>query len=115
MATQTLTLSSSLGAPNKASSPNLTKAAAGPCSVFVPQKKKKSNVGRPSRLLAVRAQAAGDKKDESVDVHVTKNNTQGSGTAVERRPRRLGVDISPFGMYVLINYDFFFFLLCSLL
>ncbi|EEF30326.1 heat shock protein, putative [Ricinus communis] len=64
-----------------------------PCSVSFPQRG--LNIGRPSRLCPVRAQAAGDNKNASVDVHVNQGN---QGTAVERKPRRqLAVDISPFG------------------
>ncbi|XVF51077.1 hypothetical protein PTKIN_Ptkin04bG0155400 [Pterospermum kingtungense] len=48
-----------------------------------------------SRLSIVRAQGAGDNKDTSVDVHVNKDN---QGTAVEKRPKRLALDISPFGL-----------------
>ncbi|TYI14610.1 hypothetical protein ES332_A08G132800v1 [Gossypium tomentosum] len=48
------------------------------------------------RLSLVRAQAVGDNnKDTSVDVHVNKDN---KGTVVEKRPRRLAVDVSPFGL-----------------
>ncbi|KAK9291887.1 hypothetical protein L1049_019838 [Liquidambar formosana] len=51
---------------------------------------------RPSRTAVVRAQAGGEKRDESVDVNVTQGNQQ---TAVERTtPRPLSVDISPFGL-----------------
>ncbi|EOY23687.1 hypothetical protein QUC31_008373 [Theobroma cacao] len=48
------------------------------------------------RLSVVRAQAAGDNKDTSVDVHVDKNN---QGRAVEKRPKRSAVDVSPFGLF----------------
>ncbi|XP_022734027.1 small heat shock protein, chloroplastic-like [Durio zibethinus] len=61
-----------------------------PFSVCFPSKNSCS-----SRLSIVRAQAAGDNKDTSVDVHVNKDN---QGTAVEKRPKRLAVDISPFGL-----------------
>lgn len=64
----------------------------GPCSVFFQRK--------PSSSL-VKAQATGDNKDSAVDVqHVA--SRQGGGkqsAAVERRPRRLAADISPFGEY----------------
>ncbi|KDP47073.1 hypothetical protein JCGZ_05100 [Jatropha curcas] len=53
------------------------------------------NMGRPSRLCLVRAQASGDQKDNSVDVHVNKGD---QGTAVEKRPRSLIADLSPFGL-----------------
>lgn len=69
----------------------------GPCSVFFPSACKA--IGRavpPSRVSVVRAQAAGDNQDTSVDVHHSSSNKQ--GTAVERRPRRLAMDISPFGL-----------------
>ncbi|KAL2556376.1 25.3 kDa heat shock protein [Forsythia ovata] len=72
--------------------------AVGPCSVFFPSA---CNLVRkaapPSRVSVVRAQATGDKKDTSVDVqHNSSSNNKGA--AVERRPRRLAVDISPFGL-----------------
>lgn len=50
-----------------------------------------------SRVASVRAQAgAGDNKETSLDVH---NNSNTTGTSVERRPRsRLAaLDVSPFG------------------
>ncbi|XP_068328426.1 small heat shock protein, chloroplastic-like [Pyrus communis] len=47
---------------------------------------------RRNRLPVVRAQAGGDGK---LDVQVNQGN---QGTDVERRPRRLAVDISPFGL-----------------
>lgn len=43
----------------------------------------------------MRAQAGGDNKDTSVDLQVMNQGNQ--GMAVERRPRRLAVDVSPFG------------------
>ncbi|OMO97779.1 hypothetical protein COLO4_14358 [Corchorus olitorius] len=65
-----------------------------PCSVSFPTKNSSRN-----RLSFVRAQAVGDNKDTSVDVHVNKDNShQHQGTAVEKRPKRLAMDISPFGL-----------------
>ncbi|KAF7830786.1 small heat shock protein, chloroplastic [Senna tora] len=50
----------------------------------------------------VRAQGDGDHKDTSVDVHHVNKANQGQGqgqpTSVEKRPRRVAMDISPFGM-----------------
>lgn len=69
-----------------------------PCSVSFPSRGGfGKSTTKPSRLALVRAEAAGDHKDTSVDVHV---NQQGNnqGTAVERKPRKLAVDISPFGL-----------------
>ncbi|KAG6752624.1 hypothetical protein POTOM_042646 [Populus tomentosa] len=69
-----------------------------PCSVSFPSRGGfGKSTAKPSRLALVRAEAAGDHKDTSVDVHV---NQQGNnqGTAVERRPRKLVVDVSPFGL-----------------
>ncbi|CAL5344207.1 unnamed protein product [Camellia sinensis] len=55
-----------------------------------------SSVFFPSRFSRVRAQATGDNKDTAIDVHF---NNQTNQQAVERRPpRRLAVDISPFGV-----------------
>ncbi|EOY23686.1 Small heat shock protein isoform 1 [Theobroma cacao] len=57
------------------------------------------------RLSVVRAQAAGDNKDTSVDVHVDKNN---QGRAVEKRPKRSAVDVSPFGNSKLMHFPCLF-------
>lgn len=62
-----------------------------PCSVTLPATSRKGAY----RLQAVRAQAGGENKDTSVDVHVNSGN---QGTQVERRPRRTALDISPFGL-----------------
>lgn len=72
-----------------------------PFSVSFPSKSICSS--RP--LSIVRAQAAGDNNDTSVDVHVNKDN---QGTAVEKRPKRSAVDISPFGKYLLVHFSYFF-------
>ncbi|XP_011043706.1 PREDICTED: small heat shock protein, chloroplastic [Populus euphratica] len=69
-----------------------------PCSVSFPSRGGfGKSISKPSRLALVRAEAAGDQKDTSVAVHV---NQQGNnqGAAVERRPRKLAVDVSPFGL-----------------
>ncbi|CAO2838521.1 unnamed protein product [Amaranthus hypochondriacus] len=71
----------------------------GPCSVTFPAPKKASVQSR----MAVRAQQAGGENKEGshhVDVQVQKNNPNNnqSTTSVERRPRRLALDISPFGL-----------------
>ncbi|KAL2527529.1 25.3 kDa heat shock protein [Abeliophyllum distichum] len=58
------------------------------CSVFFPSA---SNARRPS---SVRAQATGNDKDTMVDVHHVSSNNQ--RTAVQSRPQRLAMDISPF-------------------
>ncbi|XWS61405.1 hypothetical protein CRYUN_Cryun07bG0123400 [Craigia yunnanensis] len=78
--------------------PCFTKAIM-PFSVSFPSKNSCS-----SRLSIVRAQAAEDNKDTSVDVHVNEDN---QGTAVEKRPKRLAVDISPFGKFVgpVVSYE----------
>lgn len=73
-----------------------------PSSVFFPTA---CNVKRPyrypSRLSAVKAQttqtSGGDGKATSLDVQVNQGN-QNRGSAVERRPRRLALDVSPFGL-----------------
>ena len=92
----TLSWSSSPLVSNRANLPCSTKAVI-PFSVSLPSKKSCS-----SRLSVLRAQAAGDNKDTAVDVHVNKDN---QGTAVDKRPKRLAVDISPFGKYFM---TFFF-------
>lgn len=66
-----------------------------PCtSVFFP-----SNANRVSershRFPIVKAEASGESKDNSVDVHVNQGKNT---TAVERKPRGSVVDISPFGL-----------------
>ncbi|XVE58283.1 hypothetical protein DITRI_Ditri04bG0157900 [Diplodiscus trichospermus] len=68
--------------------PCSTKATV-PFSVYFPSK------NHCSSRLSTRAQAAEDNKDTSVEVHQNKDN---QGTAVEKRPRRLAMDISPFGL-----------------
>ncbi|KAI3471258.1 hypothetical protein Pfo_027921 [Paulownia fortunei] len=73
-----------------------TKSRVGPCSVFFPDV---SYVRRTPSTL-VRAQASGESKDTLVDVqHASSGQGGGNqGVAVHRRPRRLAVDISPFGL-----------------
>ncbi|WMV20815.1 hypothetical protein MTR67_014200 [Solanum verrucosum] len=69
----------------------INKNVAAPCSVFIP------SMRRPMTRLV--AQATGDNKDTSVDVH--HSSAQGGnnqGTAVERRPTRMAFDVSPFGV-----------------
>ncbi|KAK2995898.1 hypothetical protein RJ640_028306 [Escallonia rubra] len=65
-------------------------------SVFFPSA---CTAGRRSGL-SLRAQAAGENKDTSLDVQVSNpsNQQRQQGTAMERRPRRLAVDVSPFGL-----------------
>ncbi|PIN22921.1 Molecular chaperone (small heat-shock protein Hsp26/Hsp42) [Handroanthus impetiginosus] len=67
-----------------------------PTSVFFPSV---CNVRRRAPSSLVRAQAGGENKDTAVDVHVSGGQAGGSqGSAVERRPRRLAMDVSPFGL-----------------
>ncbi|KAL2226891.1 small heat shock protein, chloroplastic-like [Sesamum indicum] len=72
------------------------RASVGPCSVFFPSA---CNLRRRSSSLG-RARAAGENNDTAVDVHHLSSGQRGTNqdTAVERRPRRLAVDISPFGL-----------------
>ncbi|XP_061340433.1 small heat shock protein, chloroplastic [Gastrolobium bilobum] len=63
--------------------------AIAPCLVSFPSRR------QLPRLETVRAQANGDNKDNSVEVHVNKGE---QGTAVERKPRRVAMDMSPFGL-----------------
>ncbi|RVW89037.1 Small heat shock protein, chloroplastic [Vitis vinifera] len=73
--------------------PSPSKGLAGaPCSAFFPS----SRHGGRSRLALVRAEATGENKDASLDVQVHQGNK--GATAVERQPRRLALDISPFGL-----------------
>lgn len=67
-----------------------------PCSVTLPATSRKGAY----RLQAVRAQAGGENKDTSVDVHVNSGN---QGTQAERRPRRTALDILPFGKFSELN------------
>ncbi|KAL5538803.1 hypothetical protein UlMin_043303 [Ulmus minor] len=76
---------------NKASLSNKVNGNFAPCSATFPP--------RPRRLPAVRAQAAGgDGQDSSVDVHHVNQGSANQGAAVERRPRRLDMNVSPFGL-----------------
>lgn len=75
--------------------PRSARAALAPCSVAFPRGAPRSG-GKPPGLPVVRAAQEGDRKDSAVDVHVGKSD-QGQGTSVERRPRRLAVDVSPLG------------------
>ncbi|XP_022736641.1 small heat shock protein, chloroplastic-like [Durio zibethinus] len=81
--------SSPIFVSNRANRPFSPKAIL-PFSVSFPSKNSSNN-----RLSVVRAQAAGDNKDTAVDVHVSKDNQR---TAVEKRPKRLAVDLSPFDL-----------------
>ncbi|XP_050877615.1 small heat shock protein, chloroplastic-like [Lathyrus oleraceus] len=65
-----------------------------PCMTTFPLKRQLPRLG----LRNVRAQAGGDgdNKDNSVEVHRVNKDDQ--GTAVERKPRRSSIDISPFGL-----------------
>lgn len=68
------------------------KNAIAPCMVSFPRMKEVARVGR------VRAQASGDNKDNSVEVQHVNKGDQHQGTAVEKKPRRTALDISPFGL-----------------
>ncbi|CAK9141590.1 unnamed protein product [Ilex paraguariensis] len=92
MATKTLPCSTSPLVSNKFLNPS--DKAFRPCSVFFPSA---CNARKPSRLSVVRARAAGDDKDTSVDVQIS-NKGDKQGTAVERRPQRAVTDISPLGL-----------------
>ncbi|KAL8166409.1 hypothetical protein V2J09_007908 [Rumex salicifolius] len=63
-----------------------------PCSV----------VYRPARsvprLSLLRAQQGSGGDDTSVPVTTTNHQRNGGGTALDRRPRMLGLDVSPFGL-----------------
>ncbi|KAK6135149.1 hypothetical protein DH2020_031097 [Rehmannia glutinosa] len=70
------------------------RASVGPCSVFFP------SACNFRRRPLIRAQATGENKDSAVDVQHVSTGQGGAnqGSAVERRPRRLAVDVSPFGL-----------------
>ncbi|KAG8390448.1 hypothetical protein BUALT_Bualt01G0084400 [Buddleja alternifolia] len=70
------------------------------CSVFLPCELS-DHVRRRRPLSVVRAQNSGENKDTAVDVHRVSGGAD-KGAAVERRPRRLALDISPFGKYISI-------------
>ncbi|KAK4431269.1 Small heat shock protein, chloroplastic [Sesamum alatum] len=72
------------------------RAPVGPCSVFFPSA---CNLRRRSSSL-LRARASGENNNTAVDVHHVSGGQRGTNqdTAVERRPRRLAVDVSPFGL-----------------
>ncbi|KAE8723924.1 Small heat shock protein [Hibiscus syriacus] len=93
----TLSCSSSPLVSNRATLPCSTKLIM-PFSVSFPSKNSVNH-----GMSVVRAQATGDhNKDTSVDVHVNKDN-KGQGTAVEKRPKRLAMDISPFVQFILFG------------
>nr|P30222.1 RecName: Full=Small heat shock protein, chloroplastic; Flags: Precursor [Petunia x hybrida]CAA38037.1 heat shock protein [Petunia x hybrida] len=100
MACKTLTCSASPlvsnGVVSATSRTNNKKTTTAPFSVCFPYSK--CSVRKPASRLV--AQATGDNKDTSVDVHVSNNNQGGNnqGSAVERRPRRMALDVSPFGL-----------------
>ncbi|CAM8991372.1 unnamed protein product [Rhodiola kirilowii] len=91
MAATSLTCSSSPLLSNKVqflSTKNVT-----PSSAFFPTVSSK----KPSRLSAIRAQAAEDnKQDTSVDVKVHQGSQQNS--MEHARPQRMAVEVSPFGL-----------------
>uniref|UniRef100_A0A803L2C7 SHSP domain-containing protein n=1 Tax=Chenopodium quinoa TaxID=63459 RepID=A0A803L2C7_CHEQI len=96
MASKAITCSASSPAPlvlSRTASGKLV--GLGPCSVAFPAPKKPS-LG--SRLVIKAQQASGEQNKEGshhVDVQVQNTNNKQS-SAVERRPRRLAVDMSPF-------------------
>lgn len=80
---------------SKASVPQNGNSRIAPCLATFPK--------RWYRLPVVRAQGGGGRggdggKDTSVDVHVDQGSNNQGSRAVEKRPRRLAVDISPFGL-----------------
>nr|AIX87514.1 heat shock protein 21 [Lycium barbarum] len=94
MAGTTITSSSASPLVSNVATYRTNNKIAAPCSVFIPSA---CNIRRPAPRLV--AQATGDNKDTSVDVHVSSGQGgNNQGTAVERRPRRMALDVSPFGM-----------------
>jgi len=67
--------------------------ATAPCMASFPLRRQLPKLG----LGKVRAQASGDNKDNSVEVQHVNKGDQAQGSAVERKPRRASMDISPFG------------------
>nr|AEF28143.1 chloroplast low molecular weight heat shock protein HSP26.26m [Chenopodium album]AEM05964.1 chloroplast low molecular weight heat shock protein HSP26.23n [Chenopodium album] len=98
MASKCITCSASSPAPLVSSKTTSSKLVGlGPCSVTFPAPKKPS---LRSRLVVKAQQAGGEQNKEGshhVDVQVQNSNNKQS-SAVERRPRRLAVDMSPFGL-----------------
>ncbi|KAK3445699.1 small heat shock protein, chloroplastic [Eucalyptus grandis] len=66
-----------------------------PLSAGLPSRSRRRCYDPPRRVVATRAGQAGEHRDTSSDVQVNQNN---QGTALDRRPKRLAVDISPYGM-----------------
>ncbi|KAK9204690.1 hypothetical protein WN943_014954 [Citrus x changshan-huyou] len=87
----TLSISSSSPLVSREARTSIARRNVAPCSVTLPATSRKGAY----RLQAVRAQAGGENKDTSVDVHVNSGN---QGTQAERRPRRTALDILPFGL-----------------
>ncbi|CAM8999162.1 unnamed protein product [Rhodiola kirilowii] len=91
MSATSLTCSSSPLLSNKAQFLNTKNVT--PSSAFFPSISSK----KPSRLSAIRAQAAEDnKQDTSVDIKVHQGGQQ--NTMERARPQRMAVEVSPFGL-----------------
>ena len=91
---QTLSTSSLLLSPKTGYSVKPKNNVVTPCMACFPSRKELPRIQR------MRVQASGDNKDHSVEVqHVNKGDQT---TAVERKPRRTALDISPFGKITIL-------------
>ncbi|XP_028806721.1 small heat shock protein, chloroplastic [Neltuma alba] len=90
MAAQAVSFSSWSPLVSHGAGPSATK----PCLANFPMTTKKPL----RRFGVVRAQASDENKDTSLDVHFNKDNRGQQQTSMERRPRRMAMDVSPFGL-----------------
>ncbi|KAL3838025.1 hypothetical protein ACJIZ3_022616 [Penstemon smallii] len=100
MAAKTLVCSSPFVSNHVVGTKNKTVVGQYPCSVFFPSAC--NVIRRRGSPLQLKAQATGQSNDSTaVDVQQVNAGGQGGsnqGSAVERRPRRVALDISPFGL-----------------
>lgn len=97
MATNALSCTSPIFVVNNVA--NRAVAATSPCSVYIPRSSSSSSPKSKSKAL-VRAEAAtGGNNETRLDVqHVTTGESAAKQTsAVDQRPRRTALEISPFG------------------
>lgn len=86
---------SPLLSPNAGHSAKTHKNVIAPYMASFPPRRQLPKLG----IGKVKAQASGnDNKDNSVEVHVNKGD---QGTAVEKKPRSVAMDISPFGKFTI--------------
>lgn len=100
MASKVLTCSNSPFVVTSKGCSNKLSGGLGPCSVVFPVLKQPCLRSRMRMVVNAQQGNTGGENQEgsnNVDVHVQMSNNQQSN-AVNRRPRRLALDISPFGM-----------------